>query len=575
MMAAAPVPVIAAAVAVALWALYRWLLPKPIPGIPYNQRAARSLLGDIPGLIGSKQLPSDWLVSQIRKHRSPIVQVFLEPFGRPSIVLMDFRESQDIMMRRKEFDRSKQMIEFFKGLLPKHHIVLKTDATFKAHRRLLQDLMTPSFLHKVAAPSIYANAQDLVTLWKAKAAIADGRPFSAADDVFYAALDAVFAFSFGASYPHRSTAAQLKSISRVDAQSVRSLPPDAAVPFPVEPLHETSQAIIDLVGEVQQVTHSPSARLAWWWLKRTAAHRRAARVRDACIKDQVEQAVARLESHEAVSAGADEGDAKSAVDLMMDRERRFAAKEGRKPIYWSDVMRDEVFGFVVAGHDTTSTTLLWGLKFLAANTAAQTALRKALECAHRGPLEGKRDPTATEIAETTIPYLDATIEEILRCAGTAPLLGRDAEADTTVLGHHIPKGTSIMMVHNAATTTAGYPIDEVRRSPSSQAAAKERGVREWDPEGMSEFRPERWLAPGQDAGGSAFDPTAGPMLAFGLGIRACFGKRLAYLEMRLILTLLIWNFEMLPCPDELSGFEAVDGVTHKPTQTYVRLKRTR
>jgi len=28
--------------------LYRQLLPKPIPGIPYNKRSAKRILGDIP-----------------------------------------------------------------------------------------------------------------------------------------------------------------------------------------------------------------------------------------------------------------------------------------------------------------------------------------------------------------------------------------------------------------------------------------------------------------------------------------------------------------------------------------------
>ncbi|EJT67975.1 hypothetical protein GGTG_14448 [Gaeumannomyces tritici R3-111a-1] len=63
-------------------------------------------------------------------------------------------------------------------------------------------------------------------------------------------------------------------------------------------------------------------------------------------------------------------------------------------------------------------------------------------------------------------------------------------------------------------------------------------------------------------------------MPFGLGTRGCFGRRLAYLEQRVSLTLLVWSFELSPCPPELSGYAAVDGLTHRPKQCYVRLRPT-
>ena len=49
--------------------LYRWLLPKPIPGIPYNAKATKSIFGDIPDLFEhlkhSKQV-TDWMEGHVR-----------------------------------------------------------------------------------------------------------------------------------------------------------------------------------------------------------------------------------------------------------------------------------------------------------------------------------------------------------------------------------------------------------------------------------------------------------------------------------------------------------------------------
>jgi hypothetical protein len=39
------------------------------------------------------------------------------------------------------------------------------------------------------------------------------------------------------------------------------------------------------------------------------------------------------------------------------------------------------------------------------------------------------------------------------------------------------------------------------------------------------------------------------------------GRKLAELEMKLLMVLIIWNFELLPIPQSLAGFDAEDVVT--------------
>jgi len=150
-------------IGVALFSLlsYRWALPKPIPGIPYNSAAAKRLLGDVPEMMQSMQKTEQifpWLIEQNVKLNSPIVQVWTRPFAKPWVVISDFRESQDILMRRtKEFDRSAFFGDLFMGLLPDHHISRKsTDEKFKSNRFLMKDLMTPAFLHSVSCPLLFS-----------------------------------------------------------------------------------------------------------------------------------------------------------------------------------------------------------------------------------------------------------------------------------------------------------------------------------------------------------------------------------------------------------------------------------
>lgn len=581
----------------ALWKFYQYLLPQPIPGIPFNPEALTSILGDVPDLMRDEGGAMDWLLEQSRRHQGPVCQVFLRPFSKPYVLLSDFREAEDIMMRRREWDRSDYSIDLLGGQAPYHHINEKTGPVWKAHRRLIQDLMMPDFLNNVAAPNIYSSTLDLVHLWTAKARLAGGRPFSAEQDVFYASLDAVLEFSFGASFPHRAIPPQRSCIDGLTSADLGSSP-EGAVDFPDQAVHQTIQSTLRASEVVGELVDAPFPRLSWWLKSCLPAEAKHVRTRHAYVKEQILRAVDRLESEK---AGTDDAWVKSAVDLMMRKEQQLAEKEGRPATYWSPAMRDEVFGFVIGGHDTLSTTILWGLKFLADHPRAQEKLRRDLYRAHAEAFEHKRMPTAEEITKRNTPYLDATIKEILRLSSSIAVLDRQATCDTELLGHHIPKGTIVMMLNRGPSfTEPALSIEESVRSASCQAASSRK--REWPRGNESAFLPDRWCEDNRLASGShnqhcrepqeghsrdsndfnasicepislAPESSCGPSLPFGLGQRGCYGRKLALLELRIVFTLLIWRFDLGKCPEDLSGYAAVESLTHKPKQCFVSLRR--
>jgi hypothetical protein len=138
----------------ALYLLYQSALPKPIPGIPYNVAATKRLLGDMAEIRQRKaegKSTRTWFREQASRHNSPICQAFLAPFSRPAILISDYREAQDIMLRRsKEVDRSPRSTEAMGGVVRGHHISMMTaDPQFKKNRELMKDLMSPNFLHTV------------------------------------------------------------------------------------------------------------------------------------------------------------------------------------------------------------------------------------------------------------------------------------------------------------------------------------------------------------------------------------------------------------------------------------------
>lgn len=59
----------------------------------------------------------------------------------------------------------------------------------------------------------------------------------------------------------------------------------------------------------------------------------------------------------------------------------------------------------------------------------------------------------------------------------------------------------------------------------------------------NDFIPERWLE-NQQSSSPFVNDKKGAQKPFSLGARSCLGYKLAYLELRLILAKMIWNFDI-------------------------------
>lgn len=322
---------------------------------------------------------------------------------------------------------------------------------------------------------------------------------------------------------------------------------------------------------------SPFPSFTHWCIRRTPNYRRARAYQAKLVQERLHDAERRLVKGD-IEKNNDEGfhAITCATDHMVRREAQMAAKEGRKPVYDSPSATDELLGFLVAGHETTATTVMWIVKYLGEYPAVQTKLRDALHATYPAFAAENKLPTVDAVVAGNVPYLDAVIEEILRHGITAIGAGRATTREVTVLGHVIPKGVEVQLLAVGAgyvePNTVNETIPEAVRSVSSREHKGQLGV--WDDADVGEFKPERWLKRNNETGDEVFDMHAGPTLQFGGGMRGCFGKKLAYLEMKILVTIMIWTFEMLPVPEGLGGFEAYDTLTHKPSNCYVRLRET-
>lgn len=71
----------------------------------------------------------------------------------------------------------------------------------------------------------------------------------------------------------------------------------------------------------------------------------------------------------------------------------------------------------------------------------------------------------------------------------------------------------------------------------------------------------------------SFNSKAGPTLAFGLGPRKCFGQKLAFMQIRNVVALLLWNFRFTKMEGRLASREAKIEMSAVPKYCYVALER--
>lgn len=164
-----------------------------------------------------------------------------------------------------------------------------------------------------------------------------------------------------------------------------------------------------------------------------------------------------------------------------------------------------------AGSETTASTLTGVTWLLLSNPAAYEKLKKEV----RSTFESEENINFTSVQN--LSYMLACLNEALRLFPPVAisLPRRTPEGGATIAGHYVPEGASVGVYQWA-----------INRLPSNWNAPEE-------------FIPERFL------GDERFrTDNVASMRPFSLGPRDCIGKNLAYVEMRVILARLIWNFNM-------------------------------
>lgn len=192
------------------------------------------------------------------------------------------------------------------------------------------------------------------------------------------------------------------------------------------------------------------------------------------------------------------------LSLLMD-----ARDEQGQPMS-DDELRDEMMTLLLAGHETSATTLAWAVHHVLGNPPVLAELRREL-----ATLGGAGVAGAGPDALQKLEYLDATIKETLRLTPIIPVVARKLTRPLRVGGHDLPAGVfvlpSIWLTHHRADL---WPAPQ-------------------------RFDPTRFV-------GKKTDPYQ--YLPFGGGARRCLGMAFANYEMKIVLAEVLTRADLRAAP---------------------------
>ncbi|XP_071375981.1 cytochrome P450 2K1-like [Centroberyx affinis] len=449
--------------------------PKPLP-----------LLGNLLQL--DHKLPHNTLCKLSKKY-GPVFTVHLGL--KKAVVLAGYKTVKQALLNHAEVFGEKEIVPIINDLNLTHGILFANGDSWKEMRHFaLTNLRDFGMGKKASEQKIIEESQYLIEVFKQK----EGKAFNTAQPVNYAVSNIICSIVYGSRFEYDDP----EFTTMVDRANKN----------------------IQLLGSASVRLYNEFPRLCKWFGARKQLMKSAF-----ANRKQMTELIRGLQ--ETLNPQMCRG----FVDSFLARKKHLEESGDMNSHYHEDNLLVTVVNLFTAGTDTTSTTIRYGLLFMAKYPKIQDQVREELS-----KVIGSRQVRAED--RKNLPFTDAVIHETQRLANIVPIVAHCTSRDVTFQGYFIKKETPVVLL------LASVLQDE----------------NEWD--SPDTFNPAHFL----DEEGKFLKRHA--FLPFSAGPRVCVGESLARMELFLFFTSLLQHFHFTPplgvTEDELD-LTPVLGLTLSPT----------
>jgi cytochrome P450 len=201
-----------------------------------------------------------------------------------------------------------------------------------------------------------------------------------------------------------------------------------------------------------------------------------------------------------------------------------AAEEEK--VFNNQEIKGNLLTLLLAGEDTTAHSLAWAISFISKHPEIQKKLQEEADA-----VLGQENYLKEYAKSNDFPYTEAVINETLRLKSVAPLLIMEPLEDIVIDNYLFKKGAATTLITRFGAVNDTYFSDS------------------------KQFKPERWL---EKVESKCPVHNTDAYMPFGFGPRFCPGKNLAFLEMKLVLSMIAKNFtiEMVSPLDDIKEIMA-------------------